>query len=60
MSLLKSWGFNYRTKFLEWIKLDENKNEVINPGKFNTNSTKTLLIASKGKIDSFLTEKIVK
>ena len=50
MNLIKTWGFSYRTKFLEWIKM-ENEREVVNPGKYTTNCMESLLIASMGNIN---------
>ena len=59
MKIINAWGFRYRTKFLEWIKMNNGK-AVVNLGKYSTNCTGSLLLASKGDIIHFLKEAIIK
>lgn len=60
MQSIKRYGFKFRTKIIEWIKLDKNNNIIINPGKYSTNSTESLLLATKGNINNLLKETIIK
>ena len=48
LELIKHWGFEYKTVFKVWRKLNSNGTPVCVPGWWSRSSTELLLVASKG------------
>ena len=55
MELIKHNGFSYATVIIYWVKTKNKKLHQL-PSKFSNSSIELLLVATKGKIDKFLTE----
>lgn len=48
IELMKHWGFDYKTVFKVWRKLNNNGTSVCVPGWWSRSSTELLLVASRG------------
>ena len=48
LELIKHWGFDYKTVFKVWRKLNANGTPVCVPGWWSRSSTELVLVASKG------------
>lgn len=48
MTLIKEWGFEYKTVFKVWTKRSKNGNPVCAPGWWSRGSTELLLVGTKG------------
>jgi len=53
LHLIQEWGFNYKTLFIEWIKLTKNRLVFFGTGHYAKSNSEIILFGTRGRITAY-------